>query len=141
MSEPIVAEATAEPVHFPMSRRFWIALGLAVLPQLLVIEVFSQAPTGFIGLLFLWNIAPMAMAVVFYVAGARPAAWGWLIGVAAWGIWSALSVVLSHSSTAALGFLWAPVWGLIIVGPVGVGMAMLRQRKLRAEAHAKQNGA
>jgi len=141
MSEPIVAELAADPVDSEPDRRFWFALGLAALPQLLVINVFSQGPASFIALLLLWNIAPMAMAAVFYIAGARSAAWGWLIAVAVWGLWSAVSVVLSRSSTAALGFLWAPLWGLVIFGPVGVGIAILRQRKLHAEAKSKQNGA
>jgi len=129
MSDPPVTSASISP-----ARWFWLALGIAVLPQLLVIYFLSQGPSVFVLLVLLWNVVPMAMSAIFFLAGARPAAWGWLIASAAWGLWSVFSVAVSHSSTAALGLLWAPLWGLIILGPFGAGIAILREKRRNARA-------
>jgi hypothetical protein len=50
-------------------------------------------------------------------------------------------VVMAHSSTAALGFIWAPLWGVTIFGPIGVGVAMLRRRRRREVEREMSSGA
>src|SRR5262245_33045227 len=98
--------STATPPQ-PSEMGFWIVTGLAALSPLVAIHASSQeGPSAFVLLVLAWNVAPMVVSAVFFIAGARPAAWGWLTAVAAWGAWEALSVVMSHSSTAFLGFLW-----------------------------------
>src|SRR2546427_1935376 len=106
-------------------RRFWVVTAIAVVPQLSVAYVFASAPPVFLVLLVLWNVAPFIVAPIMFVAGARYPAWGWLLGVAVFGLWSVIAVLHSDSSTAALGFMWAPIWSFIIAGPIGAGVAML----------------
>jgi hypothetical protein len=114
-------------------QRFAIANCVAVLPQLLVISVFSQGPSAFVLLVLLWNVAPIVMSAVFFLAGARPAGWGWLLAAGTWGLWEAISVVISDSSTASLAFMWAPIWSFTVVGPIGAGIAILHARRQRVE--------
>lgn len=114
-------------------QRFAIANCLAMLPQLLLVYVFSQGDSTFILLVLLWNMAPIVTSSIFFVAGARPAAWGWLVAVALWETWTAISVVASHSSSASLGFMWAPIWSFTLVGPIGAGIALLHVRRQRIE--------
>jgi hypothetical protein len=113
------------------SLRFWIALAVAVLPQLSVVYVSSAAPVQFIVLLTLWNVAPMLLAAIFFVAGARYAAWGWLVAVALLGLWEVVGVLQSHSSTAGLGFMWGPVWSFVAAGPIGAVVGVLVGRDER----------
>jgi len=108
---------------------FWIVTGLAVLSQVVTIYASSQGPSLFVLLVLGWNVAPMVVSAVFFVAGARPMAWGWLIAVAAWGAWEALSVATSHSSTAFLAFIWGPLWSFTVFGPVGALIVVLRNRR------------
>ena len=117
------------PLNLSEPRRFWILALVATLPQLAVGYVYSDAPPIFIALLMFWNIAPFVVALILFLAGARAAAWGWLIAVALWGCWAVIAVVPSESSTAALGFMWAPAWSFTIVGPLGAGMAILRAKR------------
>jgi hypothetical protein len=123
----------SNPMLTSPGRRFAIANCVAVLPQLLVLYASSDRPSPFVLLVLLWNVAPIAMSAVFFIAGARAAAWGWLIAAGTWGLWEASSVVLSNSSTAFLALIWGPIWSLTIVGPIGAGIAILRARRLRVE--------
>jgi hypothetical protein len=109
-------------------RRFAIAMCLAILPQLLVISAYSQGLSPFVLLVLLWNVAPIATAAIFFVAGARFAAWGWLLATGLWGLWGVISVIASASSTASLAFMWTPVWSFTAVGPIGAGLAILHAR-------------
>src|SRR6476660_8756717 len=90
--------------------RFSIALAIAALPHLAVAHVYATAPIQFIVLLVLWNMAPLAVAAILFIADARYAAWGWLIAVALFSSYSVAAVLHSDRSTAALGFMWMPVW-------------------------------
>ena len=110
-------------------RRFYIVTLSAVLPQLAVVYVYSAAPPMFIVLILLWNLAPFVIAIILFAAGARAASWGWLIAVALWACWEVVTVVSSERSTAALGFMWAPVWSLTLVGPLGAGIGILRAKR------------
>ena len=115
------------------ARWFWIVTCIGVAPQLLAIYTFSQDSSPFVLLVLGWNVAPFAVAVILFLAGARAVAWGWLVAVALWGTWEAVSVVTSHSSTASLGFLWGPVWSFTVLGPIGALIAIIQKR-----ADAKQ---
>ena len=115
--------------------RFWVVAFLAVLPQLTVAHVYSDAPPMFIALLLLWNVAPVVVATILFIAGAHSASWGWLIAVALWGCWAVITVVPSASSTAALGFMWAPIWSFTLIGPLGAGIAILRAKGRAGQLH------
>ena len=110
--------------------RFWLTLGVSMLPQLSVVYLSWEAPLQFIVTVFLWNVAPMLLAGLFFVAGARYASWGWLVAVALWGLWEVIGILQSHSSTAGLGFMWGPVWSFVAAGPIGavVGILIGRDR-------------
>src|SRR5215831_1902836 len=110
------------------ARWFWIVTCIGVAPQLLAIYTFSQDSSPFVLLVLGWNVAPFAVAVILFLAGARAVAWGWLVAVALWGTWEAVSVVTSHSSTASLGFLWGPVWSFTVLGPIGALIAIIQKR-------------
>jgi hypothetical protein len=116
--------------------RFWVVVAIAALSQLSVAYTYASAPLIFLTLIVLWNIAPLLVAVIMYVAGARSPAWGWLVAVAIFGLWSVLAVLRSDSSTAALGFMWTPIWSFLIAGPIGAGIAILAVK----ERSANQNG-
>jgi len=106
------------------ARWFWIATCIGVAPQLLAIYTFSQGASAFVLLVLAWNVSPFVVSAIFFLAGAHAVAWGWLIAVALWGAWEAVSVVTSHSSTASLGFLWGPVWSFTVLGPIGAVIAL-----------------
>ena len=114
-------------------QRFAIANCVAVLPQLLLIGISSQELSAFGLLVLVWNVAPIVMSAAFLIAGARSAAWGWLIGAGTWGLWEASSAVISNSSTAFLAFIWGPIWSFTIVGPIGAGIGILRAKRLLTE--------
>jgi hypothetical protein len=118
--------------------RFWIVLAAAAMTQLSVAYAYASAPLQFIVLLVLWNVAPMVVAAILFVASARYAAWGWLIATALYGLWAVVAVLQSDRSTAALGFMWAPVWSFIFVGPIGAGVAIFLA-KLRSQRKANSN--
>ena len=77
-------------------------------------------------------MSPSLVAIVMFIAGARFPAWGWLIAVAAYGLWSVAAVLYSDRSTAALGFMWAPIWSFLVVGPIGAVVAFLFVRSRSA---------
>lgn len=128
---PVVSDTPTAGTMRALSNplRFSLILAIAALSQLAVAYVYWAAQLQFIVLLVLWNLAPFAIAVILFIAGARYAAWGWLIGVALFGLWSVSAVLHSDRSTAALGFMWAPVWSFVLAGPVGAGLAILIQRE------------
>jgi len=112
--------------------RFGIGNFVALLPQLLVLHVLTAGTSTFVLLVLLWNCVPIFASIAFYLAGARRAAWGWLIGVGLWGLWTALSTVAFHSSTGSLGFFWGPIWSFAVMGPIGAVIAVLHAKRRRA---------
>lgn len=118
-------------------RLFWIVVAIAALPQVSVAYVYASAPPMFLVLLVLWNIAPILVAAIMFTAGAHYPAWGWLISVALFGLWTVVAVLQSDSSTSALGFMWTPIWSFLVVGPFGAGIAILLV-KARSENLSKK---
>lgn len=114
-------------------QRFAIANGVAVLPQLLIISIAAQTHSAFVLVLLFWNVAPIVMSAVLFIAREQAAAWGWLIAAGIWGLWEASSVLISNSSTAFPAFIWGPIWSLTIMGPIGAGIAFLRAKRQRIE--------
>jgi hypothetical protein len=71
----------------------------------------------------LWSIAPYLATVALTMFTQRP-----LYGIVptasapALDVYTSIAVRLSHSSTAALTFLWVPFWNLVLVLPLSVGV-------------------
>ena len=72
--------------------------------------------------LFAWSIVPYMVPVVLAITGVRHAIA--IVSAAcafAFDLYIFAAVHMSHSSTAAITFLWAPVWNATIVVPVAAG--------------------
>jgi hypothetical protein len=82
---------------------------------------------------FLWALMPYGLVLVLSCfEGTRLAEIaGAVLALGADG-WNYYEVARSTSSTAALNFIWAPIWGTIIVVPTATFMAwlLLRRRQL-----------
>jgi hypothetical protein len=70
-------------------------------------------------LVFGWGIAPVAVAVIMFMIRRWYVAWGWLVAVLAYSYFALAAFFRTSSSTAIVDFLWAPVWGIVIAGPIG----------------------
>jgi hypothetical protein len=126
-----------------MESRFVIGptmLGLLVLAVAFhVYEALSDwTPSLFSFGVFVWSLAPYAVAVIIAVRTRQP-----LLGI----VPASLALLLdlytlivvryvSHSSTAALAFLALPLWNLVLVVPVGVAGAFLWLRFRNANSRA-----
>jgi hypothetical protein len=106
---------------------FSVAIALASGPPLVAAYDVKAAPLFACGLL-LWGLLPIAIAAFMFRAKRWYAAWGWLVAVSALNYFVLASFLQSHSSTAILDFLWAPAWGVVLVGPVGAGVFSLLAR-------------
>ena len=85
-----------------------------------------------------WSLLPYGVAVVIAIATSQP-----LFGI----VPASLALLLdlytffvvrfvSHSSTAALAYLWVPLWNLVLAIPLGVAGAFLWVRFRRANRRA-----
>jgi len=79
--------------------------------------------------LLLWGLLPLSIPIVLFHVQKRFAAWGWLLMVLVFGYFVLITVARSESSTAAFDFLWAPLWSLVLVGPVGALVGSVLERK------------
>jgi hypothetical protein len=104
---------------------FWIAAVVFMLPGLYVAHNFRSVPTGDLLEVLLWNFAPVLIAIILFVSRARAAAWGWLVAVGVTMYIVVIAVKLSSRSTASLDFFWAPIWNVVLVGPVGLAIGIL----------------
>jgi hypothetical protein len=87
--------------------------------------------------ILLWALFPYAAAVLVALA-TRRAALGVIPGVVALllDVWLVYSVRSSSSSTAAIAFLWMPLWNLIIVLVLGIGGALVWKHLLGGGSRA-----
>lgn len=115
--------------------RIFIALiVVASGPAIFAAYDMRAAPLFAAGLL-LWGLLPMAIAYLMFWFRRLFAAWGWLAGVAAHSYFSLAYVLQSESSTAAIDFLWAPAWNIVVFGPVGALVTVLLARARRSRKH------
>lgn len=121
------------------SRLFYPALIGACVPAFAVAYDVRSDPLFAAGLL-VWSLVPVMVAWLIFRTGRRAAAWGWLIAVAAFGlyVWT-LVVSASHGSTGVLSFLWIPVWSMAIVGPTGAFVGMLLSRIIQSTRRKVNN--
>jgi hypothetical protein len=110
------------------SWRFWISVVIFALPVLYVAYDFSDATLGVQMESSLWFAAPLMIAVILFVFGAKAAAWGWLIAVGVTTYITVVEVYLSASSTGSLAFFWVPIWNVLLVGPVGLAIGILTRK-------------
>jgi hypothetical protein len=83
--------------------------------------------------LLLWGLLPVAIAYVIFLFRLRYAAWGWLLAITAYSYFSLAYVLQSESSTAAVDFLWAPAWSIVVFGPAGALCGALLARVRRSK--------
>src|SRR5580765_3802273 len=110
---------TAEPKRIS-SVYFYAAALIFLLPGLYVVHSFSSNP--FVEQLetLAWNLAPVLIAVVLYVSRLRAAAWGWLIAIGITMYIVVIAVLHASSANESIALFWAPIWNILIVGPVGL---------------------
>jgi hypothetical protein len=79
----------------------------------------------FLGGLLLWSCLPYAIWVYVAAVKGQPApAVGGALGTLSFDLWVHYSVFIGPtSSTTALALLFAPVWNLILFGPLGAAIA------------------
>ena len=104
-----------------MSWLFWLVVLLAALPHLYAAaEGLTASNLTFSVSALAWSLSPIAVPVIMALARAKSAAWGWLVAITAFGYFIFATVfVWPQGSTAAIALFWAPIWSLIIVGPLG----------------------
>jgi hypothetical protein len=113
-------------------RRFFVAVMLVACGPPIFAAYDMRAASLFALGLLLWGLLPVAIAYVIFHFRRQYAAWGWLIGVTGHGYFSLAYVLQSESSTAAIDFLWAPAWNIVVFGPAGalLGAVLARVRGL-----------
>ena len=91
------------------------------------IGLFEWTVSAFSLAIVVWSLVPYVVCVVMAYATGRP-----IFGAVPASLALALDAYtfvgvrfLSHSSTAALAYLWVPFWNLVIVLPVGIAAAFL----------------
>jgi hypothetical protein len=104
---------------------FWIATIVFMLPGLYVAHNFRSISTGDQLEALLWNFAPVLIAIVLFVSRAKAAAWGWLVAVGVATYIVLIAVTLSSRPTASLALFWAPVWNVVLIGPLGLAIGVL----------------
>ena len=79
---------------------------------------------------FLWALLPYGLVLVlsFFKGTRLPVIAGAMLALMA-DVWNYYEVARSTSSTAALNFIWAPIWHTLIVVPVGTFCAWLVLRR------------
>jgi hypothetical protein len=111
---------------------FAAAMVAASGPPIFAAYSAKGSPVFAIGLL-VWGLLPIAIAFLIFHLRRQYAAWGWITAVLAYNYFVAANVVQSRSSTAFLDFVWAPLWDMVIVGPIGafIGVLLARAAKSR----------
>jgi len=72
-----------------------------------------------------WNLIPTLIAITLYACRARAAAWGWLIATGATMYVVLMAVLTSSKATESIAFFWAPIWNILIIGPIGLIVGLL----------------
>jgi len=125
------------PMHSRRDRARVVALALLSVAILVhSYTAFFKADGGVGGFvigLWAWSLVPYGVgAALLFVFRNSPAAVGWLILPAFMDLMTYRSVFVSpQGSTAALGLLFAPLWNLVLLGPVGGVIGWLAGRRLR----------
>jgi hypothetical protein len=73
-----------------------------------------------------WNLAPVIVGAFAAYSKYRREGVGWLLATlvsSAWAVW--VGLLHPTGSTAALIFLFLPLWNLLVVGPIGALVAMV----------------
>ena len=101
------------------------------------INVLDWPTVLFVFVLTGWSLIPYVAAAALTLATRRA-----LVGIAPtalallFDLYTFFGVRSSHSSTAALAYLWAPFWNLILVVPLSAGGALLWLRFRHSDASA-----
>lgn len=115
------------------AHRIVFAVGIlisSVIPIAIAYEA-SAIPLYALSLLIA-NSIPIGLALLINRKGRRGAAWGWLLAITAFGAYIWISVTyLAPGSTAAIAFVWIPVWNIIAFGPIGATLGHLLTRWLQ----------
>jgi hypothetical protein len=79
---------------------------------------------------FLWALSPYGLVLALsFFEGTRRAAIAGAVLALAFDAWNFYAVAGSTSSTAALAFIWVPLWNTIIVVPMATFLAWLIMRR------------
>jgi hypothetical protein len=112
-------------------RLFRVLLLLAVIgPIAIAYDAISDVPYSIT--LLIWNLLPVAAAFVMFKKGYSSQAFGWLLAVTSFitYIWASIAFASDNTSTAAITFLWIPLWNMIVVGPIGASAGWAVKRLL-----------
>ena len=102
----------------------WSYFGLAASVAILYTHVALKGGVDTRALLdLLWLLAPIVVTFILGMFAERGVAWGWNIGVAALYVATYVSIfVWPTGSTAPIALLFIPLWGLLLIGPIGAGI-------------------
>jgi hypothetical protein len=101
---------------------------LSLIPHLYVARVgLRQAGASwFLFGMLAWNLAPVVVGAVAAYSKYRREGVGWLLATlasSAWAVW--VGLLHPTGSTAALIFLFLPLWNLLAIGPLGALLAVV----------------
>ena len=126
---------TIQPNVSRAPSRSWLLfscfLVLGAPPAMIGAYDVRAAPLFAMGVL-LWGLLPLGLGLVLFAMRRWYVAWGWLIAVLAYRYVVLAMFAQSGSSTAVISFLWAPVWSIAVVGPLGALVGFFLSRRLGA---------
>ena len=116
-----------------MTRRIGVAVMFTVIAVAVAFNLFVAIRewTDFLagGPWFIWSVLPFAAAVIVAVIFRQPTLGTVTSAVAlALSVWWVYAIRTSSSSTAAIGYLWFPLWNLIVVVILGIAGGFLWSR-------------
>jgi hypothetical protein len=91
------------------------------------IREWTDLVTG--GPWFIWSLFPFVAAVIVAIVSHRPTL-GTITSLVALAlsVWWVYAIRTSSSSTAAIGYLWFPLWNLVVVVVLGIVGSLIWSR-------------
>ena len=116
-----------EAAKIMSDKYFYVAAAVFMLPGAYVVYGLRGTPSEQIEAL-IWNLAPVLVAIGLFKTRSKGAAWGWLIGTGVTMYVVVIAVMNSARPTSSIALFWAPIWNILIVGPVGAIWGRLIRR-------------
>jgi hypothetical protein len=114
---------------------------VSLVPHLYVAGVGLQqaGASRFLFAMLAWNLAPVVVGSFAAYSKYQREGVGWLLATLAsssWAVW--IGLLHPKGSTAALIFLFLPLWNLLAIGPLGALLAVVWSQYLMQRAIRRQ---
>ena len=111
--------------YFNLPVYFSIAALIFAIPGVYEALRFDNVPLNDQGITLLWQLVPVIVAIMLFIFRKKSAAWGWLLATGSFTYFLTIAVLLASSAHASIALFWVPGWNLVLVGPVGLAIALL----------------